>query len=86
MHQGRKIATLSENNTYASVVPYTIFLSEGRKINFRVPYRISREILNVLQVLPLVFCGLYTGRKNSFFTIPWPKTRMWSYRREYSEK
>ena len=37
---------------YASMVAYTIFLSEGRKMNFRVPYG-SREILNVLHCFTL---------------------------------
>ena len=37
---------------YASVVAYTIFLSEGRKMNFRVPYG-SREIINVLHCFTL---------------------------------
>ena len=47
----------------ASVVVYTIFLSEDRKMNFRVPYGI-REILNVLHCFTVsILRPLYRLRK-----------------------
>ena len=56
---------------YASVVAYTIFLSEGRKMNFRVPYR-SREILNVLHCFTLCISRpLYAPQKFIF----WPEDK-----------
>ena len=67
MYHSRRVRALicARMIPYASVVVYTIFLSESRKMNFRVPYG-SRETLNVLNCVTLRFRGLYTGCEKSF--------------------